>query len=409
MTISPPSKVKPLNMNHSKVKILTSGIDRLILSSDVKWSDESLFEYLHELKVKAKANNKEAPGSLGIDENSKWHFNMNPSGAKGWEWILKGHDFTLTIGDWLTPISRPSIMIDIGSETLWCMGPKDAVELILSLIAHIGGEIINVKPSRVDLCLDVLMPDDLWSEKLKDYRVTRARKFHPYYDNEILTGMMIGKGNVSARLYDKIFEITTKSYKFWMFNIWNLENHPEEEKVIRIEFQLRREAIKDLGINSVNDLFGHPENVWAYCTQDWLKFQDNPGAHHTQRETFDWWIQIQNSFMGIQDAEPLIRNKAIRIDEEQIRKQTMGYLTSLAAIEMIERGIDMPVKINFREVILSIFNDVERIGKDDDDFFDEVMRKFANYNRAIVRTNQTREKRYELGFPVGSSSGKRIY
>jgi hypothetical protein len=410
MTISPPYKVKIKNINDFKVKILTSGFDRLILSADVKWSDESLFQYFKGLKEKAKADNKETPGSLGKDENMKWLFNMNPSGAKGWEWLLKGQEFTLTIGDWLVPISRPSMMIDIGSETLWRVGARDSIDYILNLINSKGGKITTVKPSRVDICADVLMPNELWTDELKDYIVTRARKFTPYYDDGRLTGMMIGRGSISARLYDKFFEIIDKSKKLWMFPIWNLENFPgENEKVIRVEFQLRREALKEVNIDSLESLFGFVDNLWAYCTKNWLKFQDRPGTHHTQRETFDWWTQIQNGFMGIQEATPLIRNKAIKIKIEQLMSQIFGLSTSLEALEMELNNLDIFERRNFKDAILSIFSNIEKISKTDNDFNNEVLRKRSGYHRAMTRMIQVREKQTALGFPTDKGSGKRIH
>jgi len=53
------------------------------------------------------------------------------------------------------------------------------------------------------------MPDSLWTDELKDYRVTRARKFHPYYENERLTGMMIGKDDE-----DFVNEVLRKKAKY---------------------------------------------------------------------------------------------------------------------------------------------------------------------------------------------------
>ena len=66
----------------------------------------------------AKENNHEFPGSLGKKEDMKWYFNMYPSGANGWKWLLRSQEFTLIIGNWLELISRPSAMLNIRSETL---------------------------------------------------------------------------------------------------------------------------------------------------------------------------------------------------------------------------------------------------------------------------------------------------
>ena len=88
MTISPPYNVKIINNIDSSIKILASGFDRLILAVDVKWNDESFFEYLKGLKEKAKENNRETIGSIGKEENMEWYFNTNQSDSKGWEWVL---------------------------------------------------------------------------------------------------------------------------------------------------------------------------------------------------------------------------------------------------------------------------------------------------------------------------------
>ncbi|MBN2058924.1 MAG: hypothetical protein JW882_00790, partial [Deltaproteobacteria bacterium] len=400
-----PSNVK--NINDTDIKILGSGIDSLVMAVDVRWENESLFEYLGELKENAKENNKEFPGSLGPDENMKWYFNMYPSGAKGWEWILKGQEFTLIIGNWLEPISRPSVLVDIGSETLWRVGPRDSVDWILELIRCVGGGIISVKPSRVDLCVDILMHESLWTEDLKNFRVTRARKLHPYYENERLTGMMIGKGAISARIYDKEYEIRTQSKKFWMFDIWGIEEIPEDMRIIRIEFQLRRQVIKDLGIDTIKDLYSLLDFLWAYCTKKWLKFQDRPGKHHTQRETFKWWKIIQKGFLGVQDAIPLIRAKAISIDSEKLRNQALGFFTSLMASEAEKKNLNIDEDIDYREILIALIKSTEWVGKDNYDFNEEVKRKRIKYHRTIKKLNQIIEERIGLGFPIGNISVER--
>jgi hypothetical protein len=46
-----------------------------------------------------------------------------------------------------------------------------------------------------------------------------------------------------------------------MYDIWKLEDIPKDKKVIRVEFQLRRQAIKEVGIDTIDDLFKHPDNL----------------------------------------------------------------------------------------------------------------------------------------------------
>ena len=91
-----------------------------------------------------------------------------------------------------------------------------------------------------------------------------------------MKGISIGKGNISARLYDKPLEIKQQSKKYWMYDVWGINKNDldDNHKIIRVEFQLRRELIKDLGANYFEDLLKGYGKIWAYCTQKWLKFQD---------------------------------------------------------------------------------------------------------------------------------------
>jgi hypothetical protein len=61
-----------------------------------------------------------------------------------------------------------------------------------------------------------------------------------------------------ARLYDKVIEIETKSKKTWMYGIWKMEGPPKNGRVIRVEFQLRREVLRQLAIDTVWQLFKPP-------------------------------------------------------------------------------------------------------------------------------------------------------
>ena len=286
-TISPPSKVK--NDRLRPFTVLASGIDTLVLAIDVNWKDESFFQYLAEMKEKAIAEDKEIGIEIRNDLGSIfWKGTIKPHGSKGYEWIITGTDFSLIIGNWGKPRSKPSIMAQVSSEGLWRLGPVVAVDFLVELINCSGGKIVSNKISRVDLCIDITFPAKIWSPNLANYCVSRATHTATHFNNRKLTGLSIGKKKISARLYDKPLEIKQKSKKFWMFNIWGIRSVPDSLKVIRIEFQLRREVIKDLGLDQVDSLFSHCDNLWAYCSKEWLKFQSRPGKHHTQRKTFRW-------------------------------------------------------------------------------------------------------------------------
>ena len=281
MTISPPANVRLPVMK--EVRSLKYGVDTLVVAINVRWVSDNMFKYLEQLKNEAKLGVGECPGILMTEDKSdKWPFNIKAHGVRGYEWLLDSREFTLRIGNWKAPESRPSVMAEIGSETLHARGPGDAVNRIIGLLDDAGASIISVRGSRVDLYVDILLPESLWSLDLMKFAVKRASDVTPHFRHDHLTGISIGKGIISARIYDKVLEIKQQSKKFWMFDdVWRIDKVPEGWKIIRIEFQMRREGIKEMGLDTLDDFLENIKNVWAYCTKKWLKFEDNPGAHHT--------------------------------------------------------------------------------------------------------------------------------
>ncbi|MEW6521590.1 MAG: hypothetical protein AB1461_19500 [Thermodesulfobacteriota bacterium] len=398
MTISPPAKVNSSIL--SPFQVLTSGIDSLYLAIDIKWENEGFFEYLGQMKSLAIQNEKDTAIIIrNQDDQEIWLCTIKPHGSKGHEWVLTGSEFSLTIGNWLKPKSRPSIMAEIRSETLWRLGPNEAVEFLLHVLTQAGASIEAVKPSRVDLCVDMVLPQELWTVDLMPYRVTRACYAAPHYFNNDLTGISIGRGKVSARLYDKPLEIRQKSKKFWMYDVWGIDTVADEFKVIRIESQFRREAIKELGIESIYELLTHTENLWAYFSRDWLKFQGNPGKHHTQRNTLEWWQIVQKGFLGVQNATPLIRCKALSTKKKQLFAQTYGTMNSMIAIDQDTKYLPLQHEISLEQYLPDFLDYAKQVGKNEFELNIDIFNKRAKYQRTREKMAEVHRKRESLGFP----------
>jgi hypothetical protein len=287
-------------------------------------------------------------------------------------------------------------MIDIHSEALWMQGAVEAIDRILSLLKSVGAYSGDIKLSRVDLCLDLLVQAPLWSMDLREHIVTRARKKCYYEDGRDFSGMEIGgRGPLIARLYDKDLEIRTVSKKIWLYDIWNLEEVPENFRVFRTEFQLRREAIKELGIDSVWEFTNHPRNLWAYCTQSWLRFSDNPLIEKRFQTVLPFWKTIQDNFLGGQRAEPLIRAKVVNVKRKQLAQQMMGQFTSLISI-----GTDnMSPCVRLEDHMAVVTDSAEMLGLDDFALSERVRRKKGKYLKGKEKFKDAEEKRKAHGFP----------
>lgn len=331
MTISPPSKVKSPPGN--EVRVLASGVDSLVLSIDVYWHKKGFLNYLKRRKAEAQLKGKEVQGAIKDKDNEIiWPFTVKPHGSRGYEWILSSKEYTLLVGNWHAPKTKPSILAEIRSETLWLHGVEQAVKHLFLILKSTGASFRFMKLSRVDLCMDLLLPEKIWNQDILGFKVTRATRASQYYTHKALEGISIGKGSIQARIYDKELEIKQQSKKFWLYNIWGISKAPRDHKIIRVEFQLRREVIKELGLDTSDDLFEKMGDLWAYCTEKWLKFQTRPGKHHTQRKTLAWWETVQQGFKGDQESNSLVRTKSLRIDMDQHISQIMGNLVSLQAL-----------------------------------------------------------------------------
>ena len=157
---------------------------------------------------------------------------------------------------------------------------------------------------------------------------------------------------------------------------------PKGKKIIRVEFQLRREAIKQMRLDTFDDFLENIENVWAYCTKKWLKFQDNPGVHHTQRSTLKWWKVVQNGFNGVQEPNPVVRSRAFRTDMRQLACQALGQMTSLQAALLEEQGAELNKKVDMFETFETYLKALDEDGKDEGALNERIALKRARYHRA---------------------------
>lgn len=383
------------------ITVLLSGIDSLNLAIDIVWLAPGFLDTLRPLLEQAKESKEPVPYLLPeADGQGTIPFMVQPHGKRGYTWLLLGADYSLRIMDWVAPRSRPSIMAELRSELLWRLGPVEAAQRLLAALEAQGGLLLKVKPSRVDLCMDVLAPANDWTADLRGNVASQATKSAAHYVHDELTGITFGKGEVSARLYDKAREIREASGKTWFHDLWRLHEVPEDQRVIRIEFQLRREALRELGMNDLGALFRGIEHLWAYCTGKWLKFQDRPGLHHTQRRVLPWWRTVQDSFLGIGCGEPLIRAKAIESDKRRLRQQVTGLCSSLIALDH-DKAEPQPVRL--RDYPLAARDAVINLGKTPADLRDDVARKLARKARLRRKLAEAANQRQRLGLEEGKS------
>lgn len=77
------------------------------------------------------------------------------------------------------------------------------------------------------------------------YWITKSHKFASVESPRQLETFSIGKGDIMMRIYDKILELRHSASKQATFaDSWGVEKY-DEQPVARVEFQLRREILKN--------------------------------------------------------------------------------------------------------------------------------------------------------------------
>lgn len=320
------------------MRVVASGIDTLVIGFSIEsYVDVNDFEDLNEAKNKAGERQFDKKG-YGVE----WfgtEFNMTARGAMGYEWVIRNADVTVCIAREAKGGSIiPEIYVTFSSENLWTNGLDDAVmafERWLSKWAVISGN----KISRADLCLDVAMPfpvidikNEIVSRARKKRRINEPVKIEHHVECRRDTGYRFGSGDLVARIYDKTIEIKV-SQKEWMGEVWKKEGWNGENPVVRYEFQCRRNLLKEMSVNSMEELKERLADIWRYCTHDWLRVCDQ-GANTNQSrwKSKDYWTLIQQSFSLFGQTYGVLRMKSKKVRYDHLLKQIRGCCVSAVAV-----------------------------------------------------------------------------
>jgi len=383
-------------------KYLASGIDSMVLAVDLVWKDNSFFRELNLLKARAHESGKPEPVQLKSEDGKHLLImEVKPWGRDGYEWMLDSPECFIKLGDWMRPQSRPSAMIEIRSSSLWLYGAIEFIDRLFELLNGVGALVNETKVSRVDLCLDLLLPARSWRLKLfEKHAVTFAQTRDFYVRCGQFTGGSIGRGRFSARIYDKVYEIEKKSFKIWMYDIWNISKVADCHRAIRVEFQLRREGLRELAFNTVWQVLNNPRAIWAYCTREWLTFVNDRELHTRDQMLLPFWKTVQEQFLGGQCGHPAIRAKIVNIKKRQLAQQMLGQLTSIIAIDC---DCAYPC-VRLDEQLEKVTESAELIKMDDDLLSERVRLKQAKTIRAQNNFDLAQAQRAAAGLPQAKIS-----
>lgn len=335
---------------NSKLRFLpvAAGIDTLSLAYSVtsmRGVSHEDWQMLWEAKLKGQKQGFHATGERV--EFQGVEFIVRPKGGSGYAYILQNDDMEVAISPHITKGRLiPEIKVELRSRLLWHKGWDMAV-LFVDAWVNSWSSVVGMTVARLDLAVDV--PQALPRISEIDNVVTRARAktvYHTiesgYQDNRERfsvgarqTGYRFGRGGpLVARIYDKDAEIE-HSGKEWMKDIWRENGWDGEAPVTRVEFQLRRDVLKEMGIEDVTSVRTRMGDVWEYLTNDWLRVvrRSRRDGHRHRWPVHPFWRPVMK-------ASPMFGELVNRIERERqfapsgvlLEKMALGIMTSMVAM-----------------------------------------------------------------------------
>ncbi len=326
----------PSNTHPPNTRIVASGCDTLYISvrGRLREKPRVALEAMRERALSPSTSSPTQPASRPLEEFHLGNLRMayHAMGQHGARHRLTNEDMTIVIhpnGGQLKAMVR----VQLRSCFLWGEGWYRAILQAERLAASLLEDRIAPESSslsRVDLCADF----QGWIPRRCDEKrfVTRARHESQWKVNGRFTGFSFGKGHICCRIYNKSVEILN-SGKGWMECIWMRGEFSPQEPVWRLEFQLRREALREMSLECISDLKDNGQSLWTYCTNRWIRLVfPREGARKERCPTDPAWASLQKLPEFTTSGVPVVRSKSVATKIEAIVKGSQGYLTSYAAL-----------------------------------------------------------------------------
>lgn len=201
-------------------------------------------------------------------------FRVMATSQSGFNVVCQNADFTLSfrkIGEHKNPV----VKAEFRAEFLLRNGYKRALEIVVNFVSTLLKN-FNIKVSEIHLAKDVQnynfsILDFYRLKSLKKNREIFNQDTNLFFNGLKFTGFSIGKGAEMLRIYNKTYEIDkNKNKAFVKYLSWDYNPNFDENKTVwRIEFQLRREKLKQLYsswglIENLQSLLNSISSLWDY-------------------------------------------------------------------------------------------------------------------------------------------------
>jgi hypothetical protein len=282
------------------------------------------------------------------------NFLLYPHGTgSGYPFLLTTENFRIECGEF----NEPSFFVTFPSQALWREPPALLHERFLRWANTVGFAPYQAeRVSRADFAFDYSVPILDFDE---DCFVSRTHKDSQHRENGKIQTFTLGHGDIVLRIYDKVAEIEQQSEKVWFFALWG-----ERENVWRIEWQLRKNVLRQFRIVTVKDLLKYQGDVLSYLCQEHTTLRSRSGdANRSRWQVHPLWADLQARIGELdQLGVSRIDGKNAALEERMTRYaiSMYGYLKAVAAVYCVQNDLQtVPIDTALRhvEILISSLHD----------------------------------------------------
>lgn len=312
-------------------------IDTLEISFDVQSYDDIFKDWLEKLDYSKNLsqtyrNNEENKKAQLTLYNSVYE--VMPNGSANHAYILHSDFLEIKFAKARSKnINFYPIFIRAKSAGLWANSPEKICVLMNNTIRSINKNIemdITDRIKRVDLCChtDEFKVDNSTLEEFQGRYVSNdIRRSH----QEIETFALGSRSNpIYCRIYNKIKEVAKKKSNIWFMDIW--QNHGlNDANIWNIEFEIKREFLSSIGINTIYDLFSNIKTLWVYCTTEWLQHKQLINSRIERCPVSNQWKTIQSAFDEYIGKQFITKRKQNELSAQELIPVITGHVTRYAS------------------------------------------------------------------------------
>ena len=139
------------------------------------------------------------------------------------------------------------------------------------------------------------------------------------------------------RVYNKSDEVKEQSGKYWLHSLWGYE-----EDVWRIEYQIRKDTLREFGISSLANLLSQYGVILSHLAHEHTRLTiPSEDSNRARWQTHPLWKSLQAHYstlpIGFNDNE-FNRNAHLDARLERCYVSMLGYAKRISAIKALQES-----------------------------------------------------------------------